>query len=341
MSAHRAVLGASPVARDSGLLLLEHLNLKVPSLDVATEFYTALGCVRDAARDPKKTAWFNSGGFTQIHTPSPATGAVVPRATQWPGTVELQYGSLDSLCAAVERLKASQLKVQWRGEEASLGALSADRPDAAGAAAQVRAVFLEEPYGNTFVLSLAPSVSTKASETSRSAVDLDLDLGGGSGGAEVEFMRSESTPRGVIGLAALSLKIPPGTAAQAARFYSEIMGFEVEQMGPESWAVIGGPKRSQRLLLKEDASTSGDHRPDTHIGIYIGDFEGCFSRLHSRGLIFEKESQGVTVRSLEDAQHHQTFRFTKVVDVATSLVLFELEHEIFSRKYKDCPLQDS
>lgn len=313
VTAAKAVQSAiGPMPADPGLLLIEHLNLNVMSTDVALQFYTALGCVRDERRSMKKTLHSNCGALTQFHTPSPENEAFIAGsgAQRWRGVVELLYKDGAQRQAAVDRIEA--LKGSQVFQETLLNIEHGLDGD----------INVTGPYGNAFIL--------RTTSLSR-----ETALG------ETSGQRPGSESSTCIGMGSVSLQVPPGTAARGARFYSEVLGFNTKEISPECWAIMGGPNGdSQQLILEETAGSTGKEIGE-HIAIYIGDFTGCFDRLQSRGLIFvnprfEHLDKSTTV---DEALHYNCFRFKDITDLESGEKLFELEHEVRSTCHKSCPLK--
>ncbi|CAJ1403983.1 unnamed protein product [Effrenium voratum] len=282
---HMAAVATRSLVKDSGLLLIEHLNLNVSSTPVALEFYEALGCRRDARRPMTKTLHSNCGALTQFHTPSPENEAFIAGAgpQQWRGCIELRYADVSQLRAAEERLRRLQeqehfrdtcLAVEWQED--------------------LQELRLRGPYGNSFRLSVATE-------------ELAAGLRPGTG-------RPGSEGCQVLGMAALTLQVPVGAAAPGANFYAEMLGCAVEERPNGAWAVLGGPMQVQELLLEEQEGCTGKELGE-HMAIYVRDFDACFERLLARGLIWVNPRFVHLDKSttLEEAQHYSCFRFKDVV----------------------------
>lgn len=298
----------------AGLLLIEHLNLNVLSTEVSLRFYEALGCARDERRPMSKTLHNNCGALTQFHTPSPTNEAYIGStgAQRWRGDIELLYRDAAGVRAAAESVG------ELRGQEGFLNSRLNSR--SLGDVDGEPVVAVTGPYGNAFTLRVA--------EPSRCAAL-----------APVDGARPGSDRSWCVGLGAVTLRIPPGTAAPGARFYAEVFGFRTEELaGGCSWAVVGGPAGAQRLILEEHADATGEELGE-HVAIYIGDFAGCFERLRSRELIFvnPRFAHLDSSTTLEEAYHFSCFRFKDIVDPATGAKLFQLEHEVRNTAHKSCP----
>lgn len=307
-----------PVADGAGLLLLEHLNLNVLSMQVACQFYEALGCSRDMRRPADKTLHTNCGPLTQFHTPSPETEAYIASAGAqlWRGEVEILYADQAAAEAAVARVRALLAEPAFAESQLAVEVVEG----VAGGVAKVRC-----PWGNRFAVAVADAARVAA-------------LGPGSGA------RPGSEASAALALAGVSLRVPPGTAARGARFYAEALGFRTEQLGEGRWAILGGPSlgsasSSQRLVFEEVEGESGGEVGE-HMAIYIGDFAGCFQRLAALGLIWVNPRFLYLDKSetLEEAVRDNCFRFKDVVDITTGEKLFELEHEVRSTGHPSCPL---
>lgn len=297
----------------SGLLLIEHLNLNVLSTEVALLFYEALGCCRDASRPITKTLHCNCGALTQFHTPSPKQEVFIAGsgAQCWRGEIELLYKDVEQLQVASKRIEALLGLEEFKGSKLSVSQAS-DRS---------QGLAVTGPYGNRFVL--------RISEPERL-----LALGPSSG------LRKGSENCSIVGLGTITLEVPVNTAEAGAQFYSEVLGFGKERLADGRWAVSGGPNLSQKLILTETA-TATDEELGEHMAIYIADFENCFRRLHSLGLIwvnprFEHLDNATTV---DEAVQQKCFRFKDIVDTSTGRIIFRLEHEVRSTQHKSCPLK--
>lgn len=301
-----------PLPTSPGMLLLEHLNLNVMSTEVAIKFYEALGCVRDARRPMNKTLHSHCGALTQFHTPSPANEAYIQGAgaQRWRGDIELLFDGPDSMQAAVGRVRALMDDDDFAGSELAVDD-DGDGP-----------VTVVGPWGNVFKLAVA------AGERMR-------DLGTTHG------QRPGSEASTCVGMGGVTLHVPPGSAARGARFYQEVLGFEVRELAPDRWAIVGGPGGESQLYVLEECEGVSGLELGEHAAIYVGDFEGCFERLLARGLVFvnPRFEHLDCSRTLDEAMHFSCFRFKDIVDLESGELLFQLEHEVRSLRHKSCPLR--
>ncbi|CAE7717853.1 unnamed protein product [Symbiodinium pilosum] len=298
-------------AGETGLLLIEHLNLNVLSTQVALDFYEALGCCRDARRPLSKTLHSNCGSLTQFHTPSPDNEAYIAGegAQTWRGHVELLYDSRASLDAAAMRLAQLREKAEFRGTSLAVESWSEE----------LQELRVSDAYGNIFALRVA---STEAA------------------GAMSVGVRPGTDTCQVLGIGSVTLKVPPGTAERGAKFYAKLLGFTATAESTGTWALLGGPQSMQRLRLEEHDGCSGQQIGE-HLAIYVRDFDSCFERLLEQGLIWVNPRFVHLDKStnLEEARHYNCFRFKDIIDLESGEKLFELEHEVRSTGHKSCPLR--
>jgi len=319
VAAQRGAVGEAPggagIGPGAGLLLVEHPNLNVLSTEVALRFYEALGCARNAGRPMGKTLHSTCGYLTQFHTPSPENEAYIAEggpgsgAQRWRGEIELLYESQASLDEALARVRGLLGDSLFQSSALSTGTTRGGE------------VSVTCPYGNEFCLRVA-------SPDRRAALGPDAGR------------QPYSEHSRCVGIGALTLQVPVGSAAPGARFYEQALGFRTQELRPGEWAVLGGPRGdSQRLVLRDTPGATGKEVGE-HVAIYVGDFEGCFLRLLSRGLVWVnprfKHLDATT--TLEEARKDHCFRFREVVDAESGAALFELEHEVRSTSHRSCPL---
>ena len=120
-----------------------------------------------------------------------------------------------------------------------------------------------------------------------------------------------------LGMAAVELAVPPGTAEGIARFYATVLGAAVavaRNGGEPAARVTAGPH--QELVFRETAGAIPPY-DGHHVQIYIADFSRPHRWLEAHGLVTE-ESSG------------SQYRFQEIVDPETGRGLFTLEHEVRS-----------
>jgi len=123
-----------------------------------------------------------------------------------------------------------------------------------------------------------------------------------------------------LALAYVEFNVRPGTAAQIARFYREIMG-AAANAGMRDGAITASISvgRDQYVFFRETAERIEPY-DGHHIQIYIADFSGPYRRLLERN--------GLT----RDTDAHE-WRFQDIVNVESNEVLFTIEHEVRSLKH--------
>jgi catechol-2,3-dioxygenase len=120
-----------------------------------------------------------------------------------------------------------------------------------------------------------------------------------------------------LGMAYVEFDVPIGAAAGIDRFYREIYGGAssiIEHKGASCARVQAGEKQYLYFRETEEPRVPYD---GNHIQVYINDFSGPYNRLMERGLITQESNQ------------HQ-FRFTDIVDLDNSDVIYVIDHEVRS-----------
>jgi len=77
------------------------------------------------------------------------------------------------------------------------------------------------------------------------------------------------------------------------------------------------------------------------MAIYIGNFESCFKRCESLGIIWinPRFTKLDASKTLEQALEAEAFRIRDIKDPNTGTKLLRLEHEIRSLRHPKCPLK--
>ena len=239
------------------VLLLEHVNLRVPDPMLAHTFYvSALGLTRDPYVDfgvfGISVTWVNAGP-TQFHL-------IKGDAQRLRGTIEFVVPDLATLATRLTRMHSL-----FNGTQMSC----IDAGDH---------LIITCPWGN-----------------------------------RIRCTESKPDDRLVLGIRALDLDVPVGTAAGIADFYQSALGAPATAANGRAEVRIG---QSQRLYFSETTA----HIPaydGHHIAVYIADFSGPHAGLNERGHISE------------ESDAHQ-YRFQALVDPDSGAVLSELEHEVRS-----------
>lgn len=149
-----------------------------------------------------------------------------------------------------------------------------------------------------------------------------------------------------LGLRAVALTVPPGTAAAICSFYSELLGASVRvEPTPQQQAASGlqtcrvGIGYHQELRFEECAEPI-DAYDGHHIAVYVNGFEELYERLRRRGLVWNNPRfPQFTYDSLEQAVGHREFRFKDIIHPISGEHLFTLEHEVRSLNHPgfSCP----
>ena len=115
----------------------------------------------------------------------------------------------------------------------------------------------------------------------------------------------------LLSLAGVEFEVGRGAAAPIARFYREIMKARVILDG--SVATVSCGQGQVLCFAEKDAPSPAciDH----HIQIYLADFSGPYRRLREAGI------------RVDESSRHQ-YRFTSIIDLATSKDIFVLDHEV-------------
>ncbi len=120
-----------------------------------------------------------------------------------------------------------------------------------------------------------------------------------------------------LGLEYIRFNVPQGSASGIAHFYAAALGAKAmldEVDGARAAVVTAG--RDQSLVFRED-STDQRAYDGHHIAVYLSDFSSPHQTLKERGLVTEESNQW-------------QYRFSRIVDLDTGNLLYELEHEVRS-----------
>ena len=120
-----------------------------------------------------------------------------------------------------------------------------------------------------------------------------------------------------LGVPYIAFDVGVGTAAPIAHFYDSVLGASasVETVDGEPAAVVH-VGRDQSLVFRESREASKPY-DGHHIAVYLADFSTPHAALDGRGLVTEESSE-------------YQYRFTKIIDLESGGLLYELEHEVRS-----------
>lgn len=116
-----------------------------------------------------------------------------------------------------------------------------------------------------------------------------------------------------LGMPYVEFDVPPGAAPGIAAFYREVFGAQAEAKDGAARVSVG---MGQAFVFRETEGRLPDY-DGHHVQIYIAQFSRPHRELLRRGLVTQESSR------------HQ-YRFQKIVDPASGVPLFEIEHEVRS-----------
>lgn len=119
-----------------------------------------------------------------------------------------------------------------------------------------------------------------------------------------------------LGIVAVELATPFGTADGIARFYRSVFGTPASTSDGATVVPVG---LSTELIYRETGAAQPDY-DGAHIQVALADFSSPHARLAALGLITEESNQ------------HQ-YRFQDIVDPDTREVLCTVEHEVRSMRH--------
>ena len=121
----------------------------------------------------------------------------------------------------------------------------------------------------------------------------------------------------VLGMAYVAFDVNPGTADGIARFYREIIDAPAEVIEDDGVRTARVPVGYRQWF--DFRETHGPEEPydGHHVQVYLANFSTPYERLLKRGLISQESNQ------------HQ-YRFVDIIDLDTSRVLFQIDHEVRS-----------
>jgi len=235
-------------------------------------------------------------------------------AQLWRGPIEIVY-TQQGLDKVLARLKDSKLikKVSEQKKKKTQG----------------RAASIEGPFGNRFILR-------------RSTDEEFLYLSNPNHG--IRPLSRESLP---LGLSAITVRCKKGAAKPIAKFYLEVFRFPIRYdhnatgSGLARTTIIAA-NGAQFIYFQEEEGVDSMEDNGEHMAIYIGDFEGCFTRCDKLGLVWinPRFVHLDNTKTLNDALSSNAFRIRDIIDPASGVHLLRLEHEIRSSVHPSCPLNN-
>lgn len=303
----------------SNLILLEHVNLNVPSHDYILPFYfVLLGCGMDPrkasnlrADSSKKTLWANCGA-SQFHLPF---GSQAQRIS---GCIGLQFDSLEGLQTRVTQYRdAIQGVVEEKDQYGN---------------EQLRFV---DKYNNVFLCRASAPTNTLQQPIIASS---DIDTWGT---IAQQFGRTRSNCRGID---FVEFHCPPNTAASIAQFYQIVLNAPTSVVtDPRDASVVAivgcgtidanSGRALQSLLFRETLSDNIPPYDGHHIAIYVNDFEQAFDNCLQADVVWVNPRFSDKAVDWSSALQYQQFRFKDIVDLETGETIMELEHEMRSLEH--------
>jgi catechol-2,3-dioxygenase len=119
-----------------------------------------------------------------------------------------------------------------------------------------------------------------------------------------------------LGMPYVEFDVPPGTAQGICDFYSRIMGMPAELKKGDGTVARVKTGKDQHLQFRETDRPQPQY-DDHHVQMYITNFSGPYRELSERNLIYSEDNQ-------------YQYRFRDIVDVASGMHLFTVEHEVRS-----------
>eukprot|EP00730_Choanoeca_flexa_P012226 TRINITY_DN3701_c0_g1_i1.p1 TRINITY_DN3701_c0_g1~~TRINITY_DN3701_c0_g1_i1.p1 ORF type:complete len:315 (+),score=97.56 TRINITY_DN3701_c0_g1_i1:12-956(+) len=305
----------------SGLQLLEHVNINIPSHPFANAFYgKVLGCAIDPYRDEEHAKgsgvlWYNAGA-TQVHLPPDNV------AQRWRGIIGYA-GTADAIAAVMKRAQSNEITAELAGSEFKV--LPVDDPSVspllpAKMAASCQGV-LQGPHGNRFAL----IVSTD--------------------GKDSRGMQQRGEQATLDGIAFASYVCPRGKASDVAYFYTTVFGANTTVQNGCCYVQFtsdDGSCRQQLIFVEVDLDAIPAY-DGHHYALYVRDhtvFHDSFDKLDDRGLIFVNPRFADKVTTRAAADELAQYRLLDIVD-REGQVIVQLEHEIRSPLHASNPFKSS
>ena len=323
---------AATIVDTSTLMLLEHINLNVPSQEHILPFYmNLLGCGLDPRKasnlnpdSPKKTIWANCGA-SQFHLPFGDEAQTIP------GHIGLRYESLEGLKARLQDDKT--LKQHFDSFDITLDPRT-----------KAEVVHIKDLYGNVFQCRAKESLTTRPSQPIILKGDTDQW-----GDIADQYGKATATSE-CRGIDYVEFQCPPNTADKIALFYDSVFDASVNVFdlgdGTKICMVAVGDidaqgKAEQSILFRERTAADGKKATPYdghHIALYVGssseDFEQAFRNADFSGIIWCNPRFQDQADTIEGARKWKQFRFKNIIDMETGETLMELEHEIRSIEHE-------
>lgn len=332
-------MSKNKIVDQSTLLLLEHININVPSHEYILPFYfDLLGCGMDPRKAenlksdaPKKTLWANCGA-SQFHLPY---GDVAQRI---PGQIGLSYASLEGLKARVAR--------EEKKDNASCIKESEIGVDEASGREYVRLV---DRYDNVFYCrQKVNGATTSRADGWKQPVIAPSDTETWQDVAK-RFGRDTTD---CLGIDYVEFNCPMGTAEKISLFYDAVLDATTctsalrgtNDGGKYAIIALGNVDengRADQSLLFRETSQEIPPYDGHHIAIYVGesaaDFEQAFRNAETAGIVWVNPRFSDKTENIQGARKWKQFRFKDIIDMKTGEKIYELEHEMRSIEHESFP----
>lgn len=298
------------------LVLLEHLNLNIPDVDLARVFYVkGLGCQENIKQDRTRLLHVNMG-LSQMHLPyrfGPVDRRIVKTAQVVNGWIE--FGTAENVADLVKRLDSMDAlrgKIKITPETDTT-------------------TWVQGPFGNLFHI-----VKVK-SEESR------------------QILAAGTHPCGshkMVSLRKVVLACPPGSASSIARFYNTYLFCNATMETPTRCVVPFA--HNQKLVFEESTKSFPSTAYDTletqkfHVAIYVDSeekLEQAFRRATKENLVYiNPRFEGgpmefASSKTEEDVLKTKQFRLKDIpLEGSTNKMAFQLEHEVRSPQHTAFPI---
>lgn len=335
----------------SSLVLLEHINLNVPSHEYILPFYYhILGCGMDPRKaenlqpgSKKKTLWANCGA-SQVHLPYGDIAQRIPgeiglwiREQAWDQFCLRVQSDMSSAKPCIRSYERGIMTTQWKNESndnASREFLKlTDQYFNVYVCRPLYSEMFEKEYQHSGLPILHRQPIISKTDTER-------------WGSVAEAYGRENTE--CMGIAYVEFTCPKRTAHRIANFYKTVLEAPVmveEEHDAEGIcslvAKIGFGKRlfdgnySQYLIFRESDIDIGPY-DGHHVALYVSDFDRIFRNVEAAGMVWVNPRFDDKATDMESARRFQQFRF-KDITSEDGKIVFELEHEVRSLQHNAWP----
>jgi len=242
------------------------------------------------------------------------------RSQQWRGEIEIVYSStgLQEVQNRLKRMIKQGLKISTKDRH-NRNSNRFEKEEIS----HRRDISVIGPNGNTFFLREANDSQSAFFENPRNGYR--------------KFSKG-SLP---LGISSITIFCAKNTSKSISKFYLDIFQFPVRYDHENTKATIFANNMAQEIHFVEKKDIDVDADNEEHMAIYIGNFESCFKRCESLGIIWinPRFTKLDASKTLEQALEAEAFRIRDIKDPNTGTKLLRLEHEIRSLRHPKCPLK--